>query len=100
MEVEIAAEFGYVVLVAILSTFVIMWMGFKVGSARKQYGVKVSVIKIVALLTAREQITFIHCTTAWRQSICKRIRKRIIESMHAQTYMSRLETLRYIVLRK
>jgi glutathione S-transferase len=33
-------EYGYVVLVATFSWFVVNWMAFRVGAARKKYGVK------------------------------------------------------------
>jgi len=33
-------DYGYVVLTAISSVFVLMWMGFKVGAARKKYNVQ------------------------------------------------------------
>ena len=35
------ADFGWVVLVFVASIFVLQWMGFKVGAARKKFGVKV-----------------------------------------------------------
>ncbi|XP_048769191.1 microsomal glutathione S-transferase 3-like [Ostrea edulis] len=35
----LSGDFGYVVLVMIFSVFVLMWMGFKVGAARKKYEV-------------------------------------------------------------
>ncbi len=35
-------EYGYVVLVGITSQFVGMWMGSRVGKARKEFGVEVS----------------------------------------------------------
>ena len=35
-------EYGYVVLAVLFSWVVVNWMGFKVGGARKKYGVKVS----------------------------------------------------------
>ena len=41
MEITIEKEFAYVVFVAIASNFLVMWMGIKVGGARKKYGVKV-----------------------------------------------------------
>lgn len=39
----LSGDFGYVVLVMIFSVFVLMWMGFKVGAARKKYEVHVSI---------------------------------------------------------
>lgn len=39
----LSGDFGYVVLVMIFSVFVLMWMGFKVGAARKKYEVPVSI---------------------------------------------------------
>ncbi len=41
MELKIAPEFGYVVLVCIFYQCVITWMAINVGKARKKYGVKV-----------------------------------------------------------
>merc|ERR1711872_961292 len=35
----VAPEYGYVILVAVSSIFMIMWKGFKVGGARKKYKV-------------------------------------------------------------
>ncbi|XP_022294415.2 glutathione S-transferase 3, mitochondrial-like [Crassostrea virginica] len=35
----LSGDFGYVVLVMISSVFMLMWMGFKVGTARKKYEV-------------------------------------------------------------
>jgi len=40
MLLEIAPQFGYVVLVCIASFFVTMWLGINVGRARKKYEVK------------------------------------------------------------
>ena len=40
--VVLSGDFGYVVLVMIFSVFMLMWMGFKVGTARKKYEVPVS----------------------------------------------------------
>uniref|UniRef100_A0A1B6GGH5 Glutathione S-transferase 3, mitochondrial n=2 Tax=Cuerna arida TaxID=1464854 RepID=A0A1B6GGH5_9HEMI len=37
--IVVPKEYGYVVLVAVGSTFMLMWKGFKVGSARKKYNV-------------------------------------------------------------
>lgn len=37
----LSGDFGYVVLVMISSVFMLMWMGFKVGTARKKYEVPV-----------------------------------------------------------
>lgn len=38
----LSGDFGYVVLVMIFSVFMLMWMGGKVGGARKKYEVPVS----------------------------------------------------------
>lgn len=38
--IVIAADFGYVVLVAVASVFLLTGLGIKVGMARKKYGVK------------------------------------------------------------
>ncbi|CAH1800256.1 unnamed protein product [Owenia fusiformis] len=38
--IEISPDFGWVIMVFIASQFVLMWMGIKVGSARKKYDVK------------------------------------------------------------
>ncbi|XP_062605340.1 glutathione S-transferase 3, mitochondrial-like [Saccostrea cucullata] len=35
----LSGDFGYVILVMIFSIFVLMWMGFNVGAARKKYEV-------------------------------------------------------------
>lgn len=45
----LSGDFGYVVLVMIFSVFMLMWMGFKVGGARKKYEVPVSKIGIVVV---------------------------------------------------
>ena len=42
MEVTIAAEYGYVILVVLASFFMVQGLGIKVGMARKKFGVKVS----------------------------------------------------------
>jgi len=36
VSIEVQPEFGYVILVAILSIFMIMWKGIRVGQARKK----------------------------------------------------------------
>lgn len=45
----LSGDFGYVVLVMIFSVFMLMWMGFKVGGARKKYEVPVSKIGLVVV---------------------------------------------------
>ena len=44
MELEVASEFGYVVLVFVASVFVLQWMGFNVVKARKKHDVPVSMM--------------------------------------------------------
>lgn len=43
----LSGDFGYVVLVMIFSVFMLMWMGGKVGGARKKYEVPVSYTIII-----------------------------------------------------
>jgi len=40
MQIEIAGDYGYVVLVAVASIFFLQYLGIKVGMARKKYEVK------------------------------------------------------------
>ncbi|ELU09634.1 hypothetical protein CAPTEDRAFT_202245 [Capitella teleta] len=40
MAIEILPEFGYCVLVAVGSVFIVQWMGIRVGMARRKFGVK------------------------------------------------------------
>ncbi|KAG8253364.1 hypothetical protein J6590_035357 [Homalodisca vitripennis] len=39
VSILVPKEYGYVVLVAVGSTFMVMWKGIKVGAARKKYNV-------------------------------------------------------------
>lgn len=43
---ELQAEFGYVMLVFVLSIVQLMWMALNVGRARKKYEVLVSALSI------------------------------------------------------
>ena len=43
VSIQVEPEFGFVVFVIIASMFMIQWLGFRVGMARKKYDVKVSI---------------------------------------------------------
>ena len=55
MQVEIAGEYGYVVLVAIASIFMLYYLGINVGMARKKYQVRVSVNRYIVSLINNSQ---------------------------------------------
>lgn len=44
---KLQPEYGYVMLVFVLSIFQLTWMAFKVGAARKKYDVKVCFIYLL-----------------------------------------------------
>ena len=44
LDLDIDEAFGYVVLDVVLASGVLIWQSFKVGAARKKYGVKVGKI--------------------------------------------------------
>ena len=61
MDISIASEFGYVILVAVASIFVVQWMGFKVGMARKKYEVRVCMTCIFVFVCVFVSLGLLTC---------------------------------------
>ena len=47
MQLEISAEYGYVVIVAVASIILLQYLGINVGMARKKYEVKVKLASVM-----------------------------------------------------